>query len=60
MDSTAEKVKDQNIESYPTIKLFRKSPYEELTFEGDRSLEDLLNYLKSNTRHPWVDVELEE
>lgn len=60
MDATNEKVNDLAIESYPTIKFFKKSPKETLNFEGERTMEDLLDYLKEHTSHPWVNIEQEE
>jgi len=31
-----------------------------LDFEGDRSLNGMIDYLKENTSHPWVDAQVEE
>lgn len=56
MDSTANEVPGVNIKGFPTIKFYpngkKNSP---LDFEGDRTEEGFLKYLKEKTTYPWVE-----
>lgn len=56
IDSTANEVPGVSIKGFPTIKFFpngkKDSPVD---FEGDRTEEGFLKYLKEKTTHPWVE-----
>jgi len=61
LDSTANEVPGVSVKSFPTLKFFpkgnKKNPVD---FEGDRTEEGIINFLKEKTTHPWVEPKHEE
>lgn len=56
IDSTANEVPGVNIRGFPTIKFYQNGKKSTpLDFEGDRTEEGILKYLKEKTTFPWVE-----
>jgi protein disulfide-isomerase A1 len=56
-DATANEIPNVEIKGYPTIRYFpgnNKTKSEE--FNGDRSTEGIIAWLKEHTTHPWVEL----
>jgi len=57
LDSTANEVPGVAVKGFPTLKFYpgnnKKSPIE---YEGDRTEEGIIAFLKSKTTHPWVEL----
>merc|ERR1712226_451377 len=53
MDACANEVEEEKIKSYPTIKLIKAGTNEIVDFDGDRTLEGFVNFLKEETGESW-------
>lgn len=56
-DATANEIPNVEIKGYPTLRFFpgnNKSKVGE--FDGDRSAEGIISWLKEHTTHPWVEI----
>jgi len=56
MDACANEVEEVKIRSYPTIKLIKAGTNEIVDFDGDRTLEGFVNFLKEETGETPVEV----
>lgn len=56
IDSTANEVPGVNIRGFPTIKFYANGKKDApVDFEGDRTEEGILKYLKEKTTHAWIE-----
>jgi protein disulfide isomerase len=53
VDATANEIPGVNIRGYPTIYFIPGNSKQMVTFEGDRTEEGILAWLKEHTTHPW-------
>lgn len=60
MDSTENEVEGVSIKGFPTIKFYKKGNKQSpMDFDGDRTEEGMMKFLKENTSHAWVDEAVE-
>lgn len=60
MDATENEVPGVNIKGFPTIKFYKNgSKNAPMDFDGDRTEEGMIKFLKENASHPWVDEPVE-
>lgn len=56
-DSTANEIAGVEVKGFPTLKFWSgKNKKTSVEFNGDRTTEGILNWLKENTSHPWVEL----
>lgn len=60
MDATENEVEGVSIKGFPTIKFYKKGNKQSpMDFDGDRTEEGMMKFLKENTSHAWVDEAVE-
>lgn len=60
VDSTGNEVAGIEIQGYPTLKWWRKDKTQApVEYTGGRNAEGIINWIKENTEHPWVEAEAE-
>lgn len=58
MDSTANESADVSIKGFPTLKFFPKgSKKNPIDYDGERTLDGFMTFLKAKTTFPWVEEE---
>lgn len=58
IDSTENEVPGVDIQGFPTLKFFRKDKSAEpLDFNGERTADGIVNWIREHTEYEWVDTE---
>lgn len=62
IDGTENEIPDYNMETFPTIKLFRKigpskDELEVVEYKGDKTLIGIVEFLEDNATFPWIDLD---
>lgn len=60
MDSTANELEHTKIQSFPTIKMWKKDTNEVVDYNGERTLEGFINFLEGKVEEPSEEEEEEE
>lgn len=57
VDATANEVPSVKISGFPTIKFYPGNAKDApVDFDGDRSEEGIIKFLKEKSTHPWVEI----
>lgn len=57
-DSTANEIAAVSVKGFPTLKFWPGNNKKKvMDFNGDRTTEGILKWLKENSSHPWVEIE---
>lgn len=55
-DSTANEIKGVDIKGFPTLKFYPgNNKSKPIDFDGDRTEEGIIKWLKEHTTHPWTE-----
>ena len=61
VDSTENEVAGIDIQGFPTLKFFGKDKSQApIDYNGDRTADGIINWIKEHTEYEWVDVEAKE